>query len=453
MKLFKHQQQTAEFWSSQQRIFDSSDPGTGKTIAAIAGYKMSNVRERMLVIAPLSILKPSWGDDITRFAPELTYAVAHGDHTKRLKAFESTAEIVVINHDGVKWLTKNLSLLANFSHLVVDEFTAFKNRTTQRSKALAQVAKSFEYISMLSGTPNSNKITDIWFPATIIDQGVRLGTNYFRFQNEVCTPIPLPYTNNATEWREKEGAREYVADCLKDITVRHVFEECTDIPEHSEHTMLVEMPPKVMKEYQELKDHAFISFSQGNIDAQHAGILAKKLLQLLSGAIYNEDGEVIDCHPHRYELVLDLIQQREQCVVAFNWRHERIALAKLADKLKIPYGIIDGTVSVKDRERVVADFQNGKLKVIFAQPQSAGHGLTLTAGTSTIWCSPTYNAEHFVQFNRRIYRTGQKKKTETVMIAARNTIEETVYEKLNGKVVRLEELLQLFAEFSKTTQK
>ena len=92
---------------------------------------------------------------------------------------------------------------------------------------------------------------------------------------------------------------------------------------------------------------------------------------------------------------------------------------------------------------IVDRFQNGHFQVLFAHPQSASHGLTLTKGTSAIWSSPTYNAEHFQQFNRRIYRAGQTRKTETILIAARNTWEESVYDKLNGKLGRMENLLNI----------
>ena len=449
MQAFKHQEETANFWSVNKNIFDMSDPGTGKTIANLAGYMKCKNRERYLVVAPLSILRPAWGDDITKFAPSLSYAIAHGSEKKRIRAFESDADVVIINHDGIKWLAKHPNLLAGFSHMTIDEFTAFKKRTTQRSKALAKIAKIFEYISMLSGTPNSNKLVDLWFPASVLDNGMRLGSNYYRFQNQVCEPISLPFAANATEWREKEEAREMVAEALRDITIRHVFEDCTDIPPNSKNFMLVDLPKQVIQQYKELERHAYLELEKGEISAMHRGALTKKLLQLLTGAIYNKEGEAIDCHPHRYELCLELIQQRDQCIVAFNWRHERVALTKLADQLKIPYGIIDGSVSTKDRERYVDEFQSGKLKVMFCHPQSAGHGLTLTAATSTIWCSPTYNAEHFAQFNRRIYRTGQKKKTETLMIAARGTVETKVYEVLDGKMERMDDLLGLFAQLTK----
>jgi SNF2 family DNA or RNA helicase len=87
--------------------------------------------------------------------------------------------------------------------------------------------------------------------------------------------------------------------------------------------------------------------------------------------------------------------------------------------------------------------QTGQLQVVFCHPQSAGHGLTLTTATSVIWASPTYNAEHYQQFNRRIYRAGQTKKTEVIHIAASNTWEPEVYTKLEGKLERMDELLSI----------
>ncbi|GAA4648120.1 DEAD/DEAH box helicase [Kistimonas scapharcae] len=445
MELFNHQEHCAQFWSDHKRIFNTSDPGTGKTIASLEGYRRS-IQGRLLVIAPLSILEPSWGDDTTKFLNGFKWAVAHGSEKKRTAAFQSDADIIIMNHDGVKWLAKNLHLLENISHCVVDEFTAFKNKQTQRSKALAELLKKIEYVVMLSGTPNSNHITDIWYPAYMIDGGDRLGRNFFHFRDQVCTPVQVGPRPEMRQWVEKEGAREMVAHLLSDITVRYQFDDCLDVPEHSIHTYFVDMPSQVMRQYNELLEASFLETQNGEISAVHAGSRIKKLLQLLSGAVYDEDGEIVKVHDNRYELVMQLAAEREQCVVAFNWRHEREALTRWAEKYGFTYGFIDGSVATSDRTRMVNEFQDGKLKLIMAHPQSAGHGLTLTRGTSTIWASPTYNAEHFIQFNRRIYRAGQTRKTETIRIAARDTAEIDVYDKLDGKVERMQDLLNLMCQ-------
>ncbi len=449
MELFKHQLEADLHWQKNPRCFNTSDPGTGKTIASLEGYKLS-IKGRLLVLAPLSILQPSWGDDIKKAMPGFTYGIAHGTPKKRTDVFKSGVDIVITNHDAVKWIAKDPSLLDGFSHLVIDEFTCFKNRTTQRGKALALITRTIEHVVMLSGTPNSNHITDIWYPALLLDKGERLGKNFFGFREQVCTPLQVGPKPEMKQWNEKEGSRELVADLLKDITIRHKFEECLDIPEHSVHTMHIDMPKQVMDQYALLQEQSFLETDDGEIEADHAGSRVKKMLQLLSGAVYDSDGNIIKVHEDRYELVMDLAAEREQCVIAFNWRHERQALCKWADKYGFKYGYIDGSVSMERRTELVDQFQQGKLKLIFAHPQSAGHGLTLTKGTTTIWCSPTYNAEHYQQFNRRIYRAGQDRKTETLRIAARGTAEEDVYEKLDGKVERMDDLLNLFCQFTKS---
>ena len=101
----------------------------------------------------------------------------------------------------------------------------------------------------------------------------------------------------------------------------------------------------------------------------------------------------------------------------------------------------DGDTPEEKRKRVVDDLQLGVLQVVFCHPQSAGHGLTMTKATSIIWCSPTYNAEHYLQFNRRIYRAGQTKRTEVIQIAASDTWETEVYTKLQSKMAKMEDLL------------
>ena len=141
---------------------------------------------------------------------------------------------------------------------------------------------------------------------------------------------------------------------------------------------------------------------------------------------------------------MDLVAERDHSVVAFNWKHQKNELLKLADKMQLPYAVIDGETKQSDRDRAVERFQNGELRVIFAHPASAGHGLTLTRGCATIWASPTNRSELFSQFNSRIYRAGQKRKTETITIAATGTFEESAYETLGGKLDAMDELLSIF---------
>jgi SNF2 family DNA or RNA helicase len=284
----------------------------------------------------------------------------------------------------------------------------------------------------------------------MLDNGERLGRQFYKFRLEVCTPttVQVPGGASVIQWEDKPDAEATVAGMISDIMIRHKFEDCVDIPENTRRYINVDLPASIRKAYNTLVKTAALETDKGSINAVHAGAKYQKILQLLTGAVYDEYGEPIKIHDERYRLVMDLVSEREKSIVAFNWRHEREQLCKLADSLGIKYGVIDGTIKDKNRDKVVDGFQNGELQVVFAQPQSAGHGLTFTKGTATIWCSPTSNPEWFKQFNRRIYRTGQKNKTETICICARDTREEDVYEKLDSRLTRVEDLLGLFVDLT-----
>lgn len=434
---FEHQSVTTDFIVTNPRVLVTSDPGTGKTRSVLDAY-MQRPEGRMLVLAPLSILQASWGDDIEKFTPDLTYTVAYARN--RAKAFESDAQIIITNHDAVKWLVKNQHVLDGFNTLCIDEFTAFKNKDSQRSKAALKIAKLFDYRIAMSGTPNSNTICDIWHPTLIVDDGHRLGHRFYSFRSNVCTPV---FNGFANEWKDKPDAELMVAAAIKDINIRYELEECIDMPEQSYHTVTTQLSPTMLKAYKDLADDNVLWTGEATINAVHAGALTKKLLQLCTGAVYDEDGTVVGLHEDRYNLVMELVEQRNHSLVAFNWSHERDFLVAQAEKRGIKYGVIDGSTPANKRKDIVDRMQAGQLKVVFAHPQSAGHGLTMTTATTVIWASPTYNAEHYQQFNRRIYRAGQTKRTEVIHIAAEDTWEPGVYEKLQGKLGRMENLLTI----------
>ena len=446
-ELFEHQNETREYGVLTPRVFDMSDAGTGKTRAwlEVLLHRKKLLGGKCLVLAPKTIMQNAWADDIKKFTPELTYVVAYA--TNRIAAFTEEVDVYITNHDAVKWLLKNQTFLKNrgFHSVIIDESTAFKHRTSQRSKALAKLVKLFDYRTLLSGTPNPNGLLDLWHQVFLLDDGEHLGDSYWRFRNSVCEPKQVGPSPQHVRWDDKDGMVEAVSGLIEDITIRHVFEDCTDIPENHTYTIPFTLAPRHRRAYEILKEHALLELEDGGISPFNTGVLANKLLQMASGAVYDAEGDVQLFASDRYELVLDLAQQRDQCVVAFNWTHQRDHLIELAKARGIDFRLIDGSVNIKNREKAVNLFQAGMIKIIFAHPASAAHGLTLTRGTATIWTSPVYNAEHFTQFNKRIYRIGQKHKSETLLVLAQDTIDVEVAAKLMGKVDRMTSLLEMLS--------
>lgn len=449
MKLFAHQAQSLEVLRSRKRVFDASDPGTGKTRVAIEAFaeRRKQGGGTALIVAPRTILYSAWKADFHKFAPLLEVSVATAD--KREEAFLEEADAYLINHDGVTWLANRLKrdpnflIVRNFDTLIVDESGAFKHPTSARSKALLKIAPFFTYREAMNGTPNPNSILEVWHQILIIDDGEHLGRSFYAFRHTVCTPKQVGPRANMVKWIDKPGAQSAVAAAIEDMTIRHKFEDCLDIPENFTYVVPYKLPALQRAAYLDMLRNQIVVIKEQTISAVNAAAVATKLLQVASGAVYDENGEWVLIDTERYELVLDLIEQRKNCVVFFLWQHQKEYLIKEAEKRGITYGVLDGTItSDRKREETVTYFQNGLLRVIFAHPQSAAHGLTLTRGTTTIWASPTYNLDHFVQGNKRIYRAGQTQKTETIVIIADDTIETKVYQALTEKQLRLEDLLR-----------
>ena len=178
------------------------------------------------------------------------------------------------------------------------------------------------------------------------------------------------------------------------------------------------------------------------VTAVNGAVVAGKLLQVASGAVYNDDGEYSLIDNGRYQLVLDLVEERAHSIVFFNWEHQRDELVREAERRGLSFAVYDGSTNDRARAGIVKDYQAGQYRVLFAHPQSAGHGLTLTRGTATIWASPTYNLEHFLQGLKRIHRIGQTERTETIVVVAEGTIDEKVWQSLQDKKVKMADLLE-----------
>lgn len=443
---FAHQKEFADIWSEQNRMLNFSGCGVGKTGAVIHAVQKHWKDARVLVLGPLSILEPAWGGDLKAFSPAASYGVAYAKNRKQIFTIDKP-QWVISNHDAIKVIVKE-GWHKEFDILIVDEADAFRNRTSQRSKSLNMAAKHIDIITMMTGTPNPNSVTDLWHLVHCIDGGERLGKNFFGFRSQVQHGTPIPGAPpGAALWKDKPGAQDVVTSLINDIVYRVSLEDVTELPPLITRTITLKMPRKVSLQYNQMVYESMVAIADGKCtDAVNAGARMQKMLQILSGALYDASGEIHQLNDDRTNLVLDLVEETDASLVAFQWRHQRESLVAEAKKRKLDFAFIDGSVSSVKRERIVADYQAGKYQVLFAQPQSAGHGITLTRGNRVIWASPTYRADIYEQFNHRIYRTGQERKCEVIHVAYADSAELEVYEKLRAKSTNMQELLTTIVE-------
>lgn len=439
---YAHQRKFADLWFSVKRALNFDGCGTGKTLSCIHAVKTYWPGARVCVIAPLTILEVAWGHDLKFGWAETTYGIASGTAAKKRKVFESDRQWVITNHDSIKMMIEE-GYEKQFDIMIVDEGDAFRNRTSQRSKAMMIASQNIPIFTLMTGTPTPNSITDIWHLAMLVDGGERLGSNFWGFRQQVCDAKPVyGAPPGAMTYTDKPGANDHVTLMLSDISSRVTLDSVAELPETITRDITIKLPPKLRGQYEYLLKESIMLLENGEIiNALHAGARTQKLLQTVSGAIYDEFGEARGIHTDRDRLVLDLVQETDACLVAFNWTHQRDGLVAEARRRKLSYAVIDGSVAASKRADIVERFQRGELAVLFAHPQSAGHGITLTRANRIIWASPTYRADLYEQFNHRPIRLGQTRKTEIIHIAAENTVEEQVYTKLISKQISMLDLL------------
>lgn len=424
-------------------IFATGNTGKTGVHATDGATRRRKKGGKILVMAPRTLLWAAWVTDLHKFTPDMKVSVATA--TNRAKAFQVEADFYITNHDAAVWLAAQpKKFFKDFETLIIDESTAFKHMGSARSKAMIKIAKHFAYRRALTGTPTSNSITDIWHQALIIDDGQRLGTSFYAFRSATCTPVQVGPNVNMVKWVDKEGAETAVMGLLKDIVIRHRFVDCIDIPPNHEVCMPIQLSAKHMAAYRMMEESQILWLKgKSSVTAVNAASVTTKLLQIASGAVYNDEGEskYTEITTDRYELIAELAHARDHVVIFFNWQHQKEGIFKALNQFKLSYTLIDGTVNDRERQAAVEGFQAGSFRCLVAHPQAAGHGLTLTRACATIWAGPTYNLEHYLQGKRRIDRPGQKRETETIVLIAEDTKDREVWEVMTGKRERQSLLL------------
>lgn len=437
-----HQKATVDFFRDRPRGNDFGDPGIGKTRAQLDIYAARKNPDRLLIVCPKTLMYSAWAADIEQFTPQITYALAYANN--REAAFSAGTDAVIINTDGVKWLADNPKILKQFDHLVIDESTAFKHASSARSKAMKKIKKHFKHRYGITGTPNPISVTELWHQMLIIDDGERLGTSFYRFRSAVQTPTQVGPSANHLRWDDKPGMAEAVDELIADITIRFAFDEVmTHVPATHTSIRRFQLNDKTRAHYERMKQDAILQLESGEITAVHAAALRTKLLQIASGAVYTGNDEYSVLDTQRYELVADLVEERDHSVVFFNWRHQRDQLCKLFNKRHYSFAVIDGSTHVLERDEIVKRYQAGEYKTLALHPKTGAHGLTLTRADTTIFSSPIYEADIAKQAMHRIYRGSQDKATNSIWICAEDTVDEAVMERRMEKGARMDELLSL----------
>ena len=210
----------------------------------------------------------------------------------------------------------------------------------------------------------------------------------------------------------------------------------------------VELTRQQKKYYKELKDRMVMQASGEQITAVNAAVSMNKLLQISAGAVYTDDGGALEFDiRHRYKVLREVIDESSKKVLVFvPFKHVIDILTNKLREDNIPTEIIRGDVSAPNRTRIFKQFQEqDDPRVLVIQPQSAAHGVTLTAANTVVWWGPTSSLETYLQANARVHRSGQDHKCTVVQLQG-SSVEKRVYTLLDSRIDVHTKMIDLYKE-------
>lgn len=335
----------------------------------------------------------------------------------------------IINRENVQWLVEDSGLPFDYDMVVVDELSSFKSYQAKRFRSLLKVRPGVKRMVGLTGTPSSNGLMDLWAEFRLLDLGKRLGRFITHYRNAYFQPDKRS-GQVVFSYKPLPGAEERIYEAISDITISMKAVDHLDMPACVMNEVKVALSEKERKAYETMKSYLVISLQGEEIDAENAAALAGKLSQMANGAIYNEDKHYLELHNRKLDALEDLIEASngKPVLVAYWFKHDLERIQKRLHKLHIPFALLDDSKSIERWNR-------GELPVALIHPASAGHGLNLQAGGSTmIWFGLTWSLELYQQANARLWRQGQKADTVVIHhIIAANTIDERIMSALRKK--------------------
>ena len=411
------------------------DMGLGKTsitLTAINDLLFDSFEvHRVLVIAPLRVARDTWTAEVDKWdhLQNLICSVAVGTESERKAALMRPADIYIINRENVQWLVEESGIPFTFDMIVIDELSSFKNHNTKRFKAMLKVRPRVSRIVGLTGTPASNGFMDLWAEFRILDMGQRLGRFITKYRTDYFQPDkrngqiiysykPLPYAEDA------------IYKQISDVTISMKAADHLKMPEliSSEYTVCLSDEEK--QKYADLKQELVLSLGDAEITAANAASLSGKLSQMANGAIYDDSDEVIQIHDRKLDALEDIIESAngKPVLVAYWFKHDLIRISEKLKKLHIPFSHLDTSDSIRR-------WNSGEIPVALIHPASAGHGLNLQSGGSTlVWFGLTWSLELYQQTVARLWRQGQTSETVVVQhIVTKGTIDERIMKALSLK--------------------
>lgn len=445
MKFIPHQYQAY----ATQRILETPhiglflEMGLGKTVSTLTAIdQLLNdyfEADKVLVIAPLRVADDTWAREIHKWdhLSHLRISKVLGNVDQRRRALKADADIWVINRENVEWLVGEYGSKWPFDTVVIDELSSFKNHQSKRFKALKRIRPMIKRLIGLTGTPAPNSLMDLWAPVYLLDQGERLGKTIGGYRDRYFVPGERS-GHVVYNWKQKQEAEQRIYDAISDIVVSMKAEDWLELPERIDRVVPVRLMGKAAELYKKLEKELLIEYADADVVAQTAAVLSNKLLQMASGAVYDENRGVKQIHDAKLDALEDVIEAANgrPVMLFYNFQH---SLSRIQQRFPQAQILRKG----KDGNEDIRAWNNDEIPLLLLHPKSAGHGLNLQESScrTVVWFDQIWSLEEDQQANARVYRQGVKHNIVIVRLMAEGTMDEDAVAALERKATGQDALM------------
>lgn len=418
----------------------ADDMGLGKTLQTLAvllSAKQEGAGGTSIVIAPASLVY-NWGEEIRRFAPELSCCIISGNQEERVKKLEQSggADVLITSYDLLK---RDIAHYEGrkFRYQIIDEAQYIKNHNTAAAKAVKVLDSQTRYA--LTGTPIENRLSELWSIFDYLMPGYLYGYEVFR--NDFESPIVKDGEKAALERLQRMTA-PFILRRMKENVLK-------DLPEKLEESRYV----KFEEEQQRLYD-AQLTAMKARLAGQNQQEFQKNKMQVLAELMKLRQ---ICCDPalcfDNYrgksakleactELVLSAVEGGHKILLFSQFTSMLELLAERLQREKISFYTITGATSKEKRIQLVKAFNEDDTNVFLISLKAGGVGLNLTGADVVIHYDPWWNLAVQNQATDRAHRIGQKRKVVVYRLIAKGTIEERIQELQESKRALSEQVIQ-----------
>ncbi len=416
--------------------------GTGKTLATLVAldilYNLDHCNRPTLILAPKRVAMMTWPGELERWGIDLSMSVVVGTAREREAALRRRAQLYVTNYDNLPWLRQQLGRRWPFGTVIADEstklksFHGLKSPKGVRGRALAQTVNATDLHTNLTGTPAPNGLIDLWGQQWFVDQGTRLGRTYSAYKDRWFNEERVGDNEYATAVAPRPGAMDQIQELVSDCTISVQARDFMDLPELIEKQITVRLPPRARQEYDRMERALWAEMEAGEVIAVNAADKTGKLLQLASGALYTDRaGSWEDVHSEKLDALQDVIDDAAgmPVLVAYQFKSDLARLQRAFPQAR----------AMTDDPRIEKEWNAGKIPILLAHPQSAGHGLNLQWGSNIIvYFTTWWGLEYDQQILERIGPTrqaqaGLNRPVHVIRLVAEDTVDELAIERQRTK--------------------